>query len=45
MLLTERMAQVLLRENRPAEAERAFRDVLKDDPKNPEVHDGLGVSP
>jgi Tfp pilus assembly protein PilF len=44
MLLTERMAQVLLRENRPAEAEKAFREVLKDDPKNPEVQDGLGLS-
>lgn len=44
MLLTERMAQVLLRENRPAEAEKAFREVIKDDPKNPEVQDGLGLS-
>ena len=44
LLLTERMAQVLLRENRPAEAEKAFREVLKDDPKNPEVQDGLGLS-
>ena len=41
----ERMAQVLLRENRPAEAEKAFREVIKDDPKNPEVQDGLGLSP
>ena len=40
----ERMAQVLLRENRPAEAEKAFREVLKEDPKNPEVQDGLGLS-
>ena len=44
VLLTERMAQVLLRENRPAEAEKAFREVLKEDPKNPEVQDGLGLS-
>jgi tetratricopeptide (TPR) repeat protein len=44
VLLTERMGQVLLRENRPAEAEKAFREVLKDDPKNPEVQDGLGLS-
>jgi tetratricopeptide (TPR) repeat protein len=44
VLLTERMAQVLLRDGRPAEAEKAFREVLKDDPKNPEVLDGLGVS-
>ena len=42
VLLTERMAQVLLRDGRPLDAEKAFRDVLKDDPKNPEVHDGLG---
>lgn len=44
VLLTERMGQVLLRENRPAEAEKAFREVIKDDPKNPEVQDGLGLS-
>jgi len=44
LLLNERMAQVLLRDNRPAEAEKAFRDCLKDDPKNPEVLDGLGVA-
>ncbi|HEX4439698.1 MAG TPA: tetratricopeptide repeat protein [Thermoanaerobaculia bacterium] len=44
ILLTVRMAQVLLRDNRPAEAEKAFREVLKDDSKNPEVWDGLGVS-
>ena len=44
LLLNERMAQVLLRDNRPAEAEKAFRECLKDDPKNPEVLDGLGVS-
>jgi Flp pilus assembly protein TadD len=44
VLLTERMAQVLLRDGRPAEAERAFREALRDDPKNAEVHGGLGVS-
>jgi Tfp pilus assembly protein PilF len=44
VLLTERMGQVLLRENRPAEAEKAFREVIKDDPKNAEVQDGLGLS-
>jgi len=44
VLLTERMGQVLLREGRPAEAEKAFREVVKDDPKNPEVQDGLGNS-
>ena len=42
LLLNERMAQVLLRDNRPVEAEKAFRECLKDDPKNPEVLDGLG---
>ncbi len=44
VLLTERMAQVLLREGRAAEAEKAFREVLKEDPKNPEIQDGLGLS-
>jgi Tfp pilus assembly protein PilF len=44
VLLTERMAQVLLREGQPFDAERAFREALKSDPKNPEVHDGLGVA-
>jgi Flp pilus assembly protein TadD len=44
ILLTVRMAQVLLRDNRPTEAEKAFRDILKDDSKNPEIWDGLGVS-
>ncbi len=44
LLLNERMAQVLLRDNRPIEAEKAFKECVKDDPKNPEVLDGLGVS-
>jgi Tfp pilus assembly protein PilF len=44
VLLTERMAQVLLRDGQPLDAERAFREALKYDPKNPEVHDGLGVA-
>lgn len=44
LLLTERMAQVLLRENQPVEAERAFRDVLKYDSKNAGAHDGLGLA-
>jgi len=44
LLLNQRMAQVLLRDGRPVEAEKAFKDCLKDDPKNPEVLDGLGVS-
>jgi Flp pilus assembly protein TadD len=44
VLLNERMAAVLLREGRAPEAEHAFREALKDDPKNPEVHDGLGAA-
>jgi tetratricopeptide (TPR) repeat protein len=44
ILLNTLMAAVLLREGRAAEAERAYRDVLPNDSKNPEVHDGLGVS-
>jgi tetratricopeptide (TPR) repeat protein len=44
ILLNERMAAVLLREGRAAEAERTYREVLPNDAKNPEVHDGLGVS-
>lgn len=44
VILNERMAAVLLREGRAVEAERAFRDALPHDSKNPEVHDGLGVS-
>ena len=44
LLLTERMAQVLLRDNQPVEAERAFRDVLKYDSKNASAHDGLGLA-
>jgi tetratricopeptide (TPR) repeat protein len=42
LLLNERMAAVLLREGQAVEAERAYRDVLKDDPNNPELFDGLG---
>ena len=44
VLLNERMAAVLLREGRAHEAEVAYRDALKADPKNPEMHDGLGVA-
>ncbi|HWZ86235.1 MAG TPA: tetratricopeptide repeat protein [Thermoanaerobaculia bacterium] len=44
LLLNERMAQVMLRDGRPSEAEKAFRECLKDDPKNPEVLAGLGVA-
>jgi tetratricopeptide (TPR) repeat protein len=43
VLLNERMASVLLHEGRFADAETAYRDVLHSDPKNPELHDGLGV--
>jgi Tfp pilus assembly protein PilF len=42
LLLTERMAQVLLRDNQPVDAERAFREVLKYDSKNAEALGGLG---
>ncbi len=44
VLLNERMAAVLLREGRAVEAEAAFQEALKDDPKNPEVHDGMGAA-
>jgi tetratricopeptide (TPR) repeat protein len=44
VLLNVRMAAVLLRDGRAVEAERAYREVLPRDSKNPEVHDGLGVS-
>ncbi len=44
VLLNERMAAVLLREGRAAEAEQAYRDVVRSDPKNSEVRDGLGVA-
>jgi len=44
VLLNERMATVLLRDGRYAEAEAAFRESLKSDPKNPDLHDGLGVA-
>lgn len=42
ILLNERMAAVLLREGQAAEAERAYREVLKEDPNNPDLFDGLG---
>lgn len=38
------MAAVLLREGQAPEAERAYREVLKDDPNNPDLYDGLGSS-
>lgn len=44
VLLNERMAAVLLSEGQASEAERAYREVLKDDPNNPDLHDGLGSS-
>jgi len=43
-MLNLRMATVLLREGRCADAEKAYRDVLHDDAKNLDAHDGLGVS-
>src|SRR5262249_25131794 len=42
VLLNERMAAVLLRQEQPVDAERAYRDVIKDDPNNPDLYDGLG---
>jgi tetratricopeptide (TPR) repeat protein len=44
VLLNERMAAVLLRDGRYLEAENAYRDVLKADPRNPDLHDGLGLA-
>ena len=44
VLLNERMAAVLLRDGRAAEAEQAYRDVIRSDPRNGEVRDGLGVA-
>ena len=44
VLLNERMAAVLLREGRARDAEIAYRDVIRSDPKNADLHDGLGVA-
>jgi Tfp pilus assembly protein PilF len=44
VLLNERMAAVLLRDGRVVEAEQAYREVVRSDPKNPEVRDGLAVA-
>ena len=44
VLLNERMAAVLLREGRAREAEVAYRDVIRSDPKNPDLRDGLAVA-
>ena len=38
------MAAVLLREGNYRDAETAYRDVLRSDPKNAELHDSLGVA-
>ena len=43
-LLNERMASVLLHDGRWLDAERAYRDCAKTDPKNPNVNDGLGIA-
>ena len=44
VLLNERMAAVLLRDHRFHDAETTYRDVIRSDPKNPELYDGLGVA-
>lgn len=44
VLLNERMAAVLLRDGKFGDAETAYRDVLKSDPRNPDLYDGLGVT-
>lgn len=43
-MLDLRMAQVLLREGRYSDAEKAYRDFLHNDSRNPDAHDGLGIS-
>ena len=44
LLLNERMAAVLLRQGRAREAEDAYRDALRSDPKKADLHDGLGLA-
>src|SRR5262249_23479199 len=44
LLLNERMAAVLLRQGRARAAEEAYRDVLRSNPKKPDLHDGLGLA-
>jgi Tfp pilus assembly protein PilF len=44
LMLNERMAAVLLRDGQCADAERAFQEAVKNDPKKPELYDGLGVA-
>jgi len=44
LYLTERMATVFLQQGNAMEAENAYRKVLVDDPDNPEMRDGHGLS-
>jgi len=44
VMLNERMAAVLLADGQGREAEQAYREAVRSDPKNPEVYDGLGVA-
>lgn len=44
VLLSERMGVVLLSQGRAREAEDAFRESLRGDPKKPDLHDGLGLA-
>jgi Flp pilus assembly protein TadD len=44
LYLTERMATVFLQQGNAMEAEHAFARVLLDDPDNPEMRDGHGLS-
>lgn len=44
VLLNERMGVVLLSQGRAREAEDAFRESLRGDPKKADLHDGLGLA-
>ena len=44
LMLNERMAAVLLHDGKAQEAEQAYREAARSDPKNSEVHDGLGAA-
>jgi tetratricopeptide (TPR) repeat protein len=44
LLLNERMATVLLKQGRAREAEDAYREALREDPKKPDLYDGLGLA-
>ena len=44
LYLTERMATVLLQQGNPADAEVSFRKAIPQDPENPEMRDGHGLS-